>query len=605
MKQLFTTVLIMISTILFTFGQNERTAPQAFNYQGVARDLTGAVLSSQKISLQVGIVEGSLNGDIVYLERHIVYTNESGSFSLAIGYGEAMDGKFSAIRWAANNHFIQLGMDAKGGNNYTRMGSSQLFSVPYALHAGTANEIFNDDGFMYDGSTEKAKAKKNWETRGNRHINENRHFLGTIDAADIIFKTDDVERMRLTATGLLTTGQFQLTPGAASGYVLSSDATGIASWVDPTTVSGLIGPQGPTGADGEDGEDGEDGADGEDGEDGEDGDDGAVGPTGPEGAEGPIGLQGAQGPTGAAGEDGEDGENGAVGPTGPEGAQGPIGLQGPQGPTGADGEDGDDGDDGAVGPTGPEGAEGPIGLQGPQGPTGAEGDDGDDGAVGPTGPQGNPGPKGNDGDIGPTGPTGDTGEQGSPGPIGPTGPQGTTNLPDGSQENDMLAWHDVGSQVYEWVVTRIDLDGGVAIGNAGGGQSFDNRQPFLGLYHIVALQGVFPSRNSANPFLAEVIMFAGNFAPRGWAFCDGQLLSIAQNTAVFSLLGATYGGDGRTTFGLPDLRGRVAIHPGTGPGLSPVTLGQRGGQQNVTLTINNLPSHTHTINNTLEIRYIP
>ena len=100
---------------------------------------------------------------------------------------------------------------------------------------------------------------------------------------------------------------------------------------------------------------------------------------------------------------------------------------------------------------------------------------------------------------------------------------------------------------------------------------------------------------SADPFIGEVIMFAGNFAPRGWALCDGQLLSISQNTALFSLLGTTYGGDGRTTFGLPDLRGRVAIHPGNGPGLSNYKLGQKGGVESATMTIQNMPSHNHTI----------
>ncbi len=88
-------------------------------------------------------------------------------------------------------------------------------------------------------------------------------------------------------------------------------------------------------------------------------------------------------------------------------------------------------------------------------------------------------------------------------------------------------------------------------------------------------------------------MFAGNFAPRGWAFCDGQLLAVSQNDALFSLFGTIYGGDGRTTFGLPDLRGRVPIHAGTGPGLSPRRLGLKGGAENVTLTTNQLPSHTH------------
>jgi microcystin-dependent protein len=99
--------------------------------------------------------------------------------------------------------------------------------------------------------------------------------------------------------------------------------------------------------------------------------------------------------------------------------------------------------------------------------------------------------------------------------------------------------------------------------------------------------------HASDPFIAEIIMFGGNFAPRNWAFCDGQLLSIASNTALFSLLGTTYGGDGRTTFGLPDLRGRVPIHPGNGPGLSSYRLGQRGGVENVTLTTSQMPSHTH------------
>ncbi len=89
-------------------------------------------------------------------------------------------------------------------------------------------------------------------------------------------------------------------------------------------------------------------------------------------------------------------------------------------------------------------------------------------------------------------------------------------------------------------------------------------------------------------------MFGGNFAPRGWALCDGQLLPIAQNTALFSIIGTIYGGDGRSTFALPDLRGRVPIHPGTGPGLSPYRLGERGGPESEYIAITQMPSHTHT-----------
>lgn len=94
-------------------------------------------------------------------------------------------------------------------------------------------------------------------------------------------------------------------------------------------------------------------------------------------------------------------------------------------------------------------------------------------------------------------------------------------------------------------------------------------------------------------YIAEIRLFAGNFAPRGWAFCNGQILSIAQNTALFSLLGTTYGGNGQTTFALPDLRGRTAVGPGQGPGLPAVNLGQVAGEPNHTLIITEMPAHNH------------
>lgn len=98
----------------------------------------------------------------------------------------------------------------------------------------------------------------------------------------------------------------------------------------------------------------------------------------------------------------------------------------------------------------------------------------------------------------------------------------------------------------------------------------------------------------SEPFIASIIMFGGNFAPRGWALCNGQILSIAQNTALFSLLGTTFGGNGQTTFALPDLRSRVPLHPGQGPGLSNYSLGEQTGTESVTLTQNQMPAHLHT-----------
>ena len=99
----------------------------------------------------------------------------------------------------------------------------------------------------------------------------------------------------------------------------------------------------------------------------------------------------------------------------------------------------------------------------------------------------------------------------------------------------------------------------------------------------------------SEPYVGEIRMFAGNFAPRGWAFCDGQLLAVSQNDALFSLVGTIYGGDGNTTFGLPDLRGRIPIHAGAGPGLSERRLGAKGGAEKVTLTVNQIPSHNHQV----------
>ena len=97
----------------------------------------------------------------------------------------------------------------------------------------------------------------------------------------------------------------------------------------------------------------------------------------------------------------------------------------------------------------------------------------------------------------------------------------------------------------------------------------------------------------SEPFIGEIRIFGFNFAPRGWALCDGQLLPISQNSALFSLLGTIYGGDGRTTFALPDLRGRAALHFGNGPGLTSRSIGQKFGSEEHTLTVDQLPSHTH------------
>ena len=97
----------------------------------------------------------------------------------------------------------------------------------------------------------------------------------------------------------------------------------------------------------------------------------------------------------------------------------------------------------------------------------------------------------------------------------------------------------------------------------------------------------------SSPFVGEIRLFGGNFAPQGWAFCQGQLMAISENDVLFALIGTTYGGDGQQTFALPDLQGRLPMHMGTGPGLSPRTIGENGGVETVTLTANQIPVHSH------------
>jgi microcystin-dependent protein len=284
---------------------------------------------------------------------------------------------------------------------------------------------------------------------------------------------------------------------------------------------------------------------------------GGRGPAGPQGEQGKLGPQGEQGKLGPPGEPGPQGEQGKIGP---QGEQGKIGPQGEQGkPQGEQGKIGPQGEQGKMGPQGEQGKIGPQGEQGKVGPQGEQGKIGPQGEQGKIGP---PGPQGKQGKMGPQGEQGKIGPQGEQGKIGPQGPQGKEG-PEGP------------------------------IGGTGDNVLFSpsqdtNMQPYLALNYIIALQGLYPSRSSAEPYLAEIVLFAGNFAPRGWAYCDGQLLPIMSYQALFSLLGTTYGGDGRTTFALPDLRGRAPVHAGgsAGPGLARRQLGQRGGMEEE-------PSHNH------------
>lgn len=178
---------------------------------------------------------------------------------------------------------------------------------------------------------------------------------------------------------------------------------------------------------------------------------------------------------------------------------------------------------------------------------------------------------------------------------------------------DGLAWKQFsGGSDGDWIIDGNDLSssvsGNVGIGQPNPSQKLDvngningtnfsgngntltfgansNMQPSIGISYIIAIYGVYPPYPAGgkgyNPYIGEIAMFAGNFAPQGWAFCNGQILSISQNQALFSILGTTYGGNGSTNFALPDLRGKVPMHWGQGPGLSNHYLGEVSGVEKV------------------------
>jgi len=139
------------------------------------------------------------------------------------------------------------------------------------------------------------------------------------------------------------------------------------------------------------------------------------------------------------------------------------------------------------------------------------------------------------------------------------------------------------------------VDKSLLIGPSGENEPASNLQPYLCMNYCISLFGYWPQQNGINPFIGEIELFSFQYAPSGWAQCNGQLMSIDENSALFSLIGTTYGGDGQTTFGLPDLRGRIPVGQGQGPGLSYKVLGEAGGSEGVYLTVSQLPAHTHPV----------
>ncbi len=283
------------------FGQ----APQAINYQGIARDLLGNPLASQAIGLQLTVHSTSATGPTVYQETFSVTTNQFGLYAVQVGRGTPVSGTFSAISWGTDSHFMEVAMDPTGGNAYVAAGTSELISVPYALYAETSGTGGPAGPTGANGAT------------------------------------------------------------GAAGADGATGAQGVAGATGADGATGAQGIQGLTGATGADGATGAQGIQGLTGLTGATGAQGIQGLTGLTGATGAQGIQGLTGLTGATGAQGIQGLTGLTGPAGPAGAAGATGAQGIQGLTGLTGAAGPAGPTGAQGIQGLTGLTGPIGPTGP------------------------------------------------------------------------------------------------------------------------------------------------------------------------------------------------------------------------------------------------
>lgn len=320
-------------------------APQKMSYQAVVRNATNNPVVSSAVGMKISILQGSASGTVVYAETQTATTNANGLVSIEIGTGTLVSGNFTTIDWSTGTYFIKTETDPTGGTSYTISGTSQLLSVPYALHAKTAQSI-----------------------------------TGTITETDPVYNASVAKKVTVADTTKWTTA-FSWGNHATQSYVKNTSPT----------VSGNMMTY--------------------------------------------------------------DGSN--------------------------------------------------------------------------------------------------------------------------------------------WVSKRLTL---AASGNANP-VALNNMQPYQVLNYCIAITGIYPSRNGMDPYIGEITLFPYDFVPRDYASCNGQLMSIAQNTALFSLIGTYYGGNGQTTFGLPDLTGRVAIGMGKSAGstLTNRLIGEKGGTESITITNSNLPMHTHTV----------
>lgn len=196
--------LLLIALTIAVLQLNAQ--PHLMNYQGVARDQNGQVLANQKISLQIHIISGAANGSVDYTEIHQTETGNQGVFHIQIGGGTPLYGNFPELTWATSDHFIRIEMDIDGGRNFRNMGTTQLLSVPYAFHAQTAGELVYDLDDLLKNRNAGVPANS-WSLFGNRKTDPDQDKFGTTDSQDLVFVTNNEERMRIYSTGNIKIAQ--------------------------------------------------------------------------------------------------------------------------------------------------------------------------------------------------------------------------------------------------------------------------------------------------------------------------------------------------------------------------------------------------------------
>ena len=195
MKKILSNLICILLSFSFLIAQN---VPQGINYQAVARDAEGQLIAEQPISVQISLIGNIERKEVVYSEIHNLETNKYGLFDFVIGQGESLDGSFEEIPWESEEIWLEVAMDAKAGEDYKVMNTTKLLTVPYAFHAGSANELVPinpEDGRV------PWWGQPWWNIEGLEKTNPDKHFVGNIDSVDLVFRTNNQERMRVKADG--------------------------------------------------------------------------------------------------------------------------------------------------------------------------------------------------------------------------------------------------------------------------------------------------------------------------------------------------------------------------------------------------------------------